>query len=547
MSCLRSIWTGWLSVVLVVLGALGLSAQQKPAVVISLASVQEQMADVRYVTQAAGAPQVAGLVEFMSAQYTQVLDPQKPGGAAVWLGNDGTPTVLGFLPVKDMNLLKNIVSQQLGPVQDRGNGVLEIPGPMPLFVKSVGAYAYISNAAENLTDLPQDPAVYLKDTDPAANIGVLINVQAVPQPLKDMALQNLEQIYALLAEQAETEAERQFQQSMSKMVVDQYRQIFKEGDQIRFGLNIDAQAKQVSLDFQFTALPGTALAEQMTGLREQSDFRGFYQPNAAAAGVFSQTLSQSSLAQLQQILDSVKKTIENALAEDEDLSEEERQTAEKLLNQLHRIVETTCASGSIDGGFLLTLDGESPRLVVGGHVADGNEVKKLFDDVTKVITEEEEVPDLKIEQNAASVGGVSFTRYTLPTPDEDLAAVVGETLEFGTGVGPTTCVITFGKGSVELAKQVLESSAAGSEITTPVNQCYMVTGPVLEFIAKLADLDDNPAMQAARAAVARANGKDRIVYALKSVPNGVHARIALEEGVIGAIGAAITAFTSEEQ
>ncbi len=540
MKCFHSMLARLVTISVIVIGTRDLLAQQKPAIVVALASVQEQMADLRYVAQAAGAPQTAGLVEFMSAQYTQVLDQQKPGGAAVWLADDGRPTIVGFLPVKNMNLLRDLVAQQFGRVQDHDNGVLELPTPGPVYVKSVGAYAYVSNAVENLTNVPQDPSVYLQGIDTKNNLTVVVNVQAIPQSLKDMFLEFLQQAYSFAAEQAENQAERATLQNFSTMVVDQWRLLLKEADSFSVNLNIDATAQAVLLDFNSVALPNTNLAEQLKGLRGRSDFLGFYQPNAAAAGVFSQTLSQASLAQTKQILDNFRNAILAGIAEDTESDEQEKSRTRDMASELFKIADQTIGGGTLDFGMLVTLDGDSPRVVAGGRVADGPAIKASVDRLLEIVKEDGEVEEVKLEPNAATVGDVSFTRYVISTSDEEMTAIFGNTIELGVGVGPKTCVLTLGKGSVDLGKQVLESSMQQGTSAT-VNQLYVSLGPILDFVSKVdEDLKDNPSLEAARAAVARSGGKDRIVYQLTTIPNGVRTRLAVEEGIIGAIGAAIT-------
>lgn len=523
--------------------AVELVAQQKPAVVVSLANVKEQMADVRYVTQVAGAPQFAGLVEFMTAQYVQALDPDKPAGAALWLSDDGTPTVLGFVPVKDMQLLMTLIGQQLGPVQDVGNGVKQLPLPQPLFVKQVNAYAYVSDKAESLANLPQDPSTYLAGLHEKYNLAIACNIQAIPQPLKDMALGFLQQTYDTLSQQAEGEAERQFQQQMAKMVVEQYRQMFADGDQLIIGLAIDQQSQSIYLDFTMTAVPNSAWAAQFVDtLQTKSDFSGFYQPNAAAAAVFSQRIPQAARQMWSQLSQSITSAIETAINEDEDLGEQEKGQIQELAKQAIGIFTSTIDAGICDGGLVVTLDGENPRFVAGGRVADGAAVAALFD---KIVQLAESEADLTVEKNVTSLNGFAFHRVTGPAPDEEFRSIFGEKLEIGVGVAANACLFTFGSGSIDLAKQVINASKQPA--TAPVNQFYVALTPILAYAAKVAELEDNEAMHAARAALDRAQGKDRVVVATSPVPNGAQTRISVEEGIVSAIGAAVSTFVGQQQ
>jgi len=517
-------------------------AQQKPAVVISVAGVKEQMADLRYVLQAAGVPQFAGVVDLMAAQYIQVLDADKPGGAAIWLADDGSPSVLGFLPVKDMNQLSTLIGQQLGPVQDAGNGVKILPAPQPIYMKQSGAYAFLSDRAENLSRLPQDPAVYLEGLDKKYNLAVVFNVQSVPAPLKEMALSFLEQAAEAAAQQAPDEAARELQEWSLKSTLEQYRKIFADGDQLFLGLSIDEQAKAVYIDFTLTAQPGSSLAGELSTLLDQSAFSGFLRPNAALAGAFASRITEAQGQQSQQVLGQLATWVRKQ-AENEIDDENARQLINDLVNQLGTIAEQTIASGTSEFGIVVDLEGESPRCVAGARVADGAAVQAIYDKLLKLAEEEAGV---RVERDFYQGQSIRFHRVTAPAPDEEFRRIFGEELELGLGYGPNSAVITFGKGSIDLAKEVLTQPTQGAK--PAINQLYISAAPILAYVKKLGgEFGENPALDAAQAALARYVHKDRVVIAFSPVRNGMQMRFSMDEGVIAAIGAAVAAATGGNQ
>ena len=56
---------------------------QKPAVVVSLASVDKLMGNVGYLTRVAGSPEVGAIITIMSGQYIEGLNTKQPAGAYV--------------------------------------------------------------------------------------------------------------------------------------------------------------------------------------------------------------------------------------------------------------------------------------------------------------------------------------------------------------------------------------------------------------------------------------------------------------------------------
>ena len=86
-------------------------AQQnaKPAVVISIASVDEHMADLDYLMRAAGQADAIPLVTLMAGAYADGLDRKKPMGAVV-TSSGMEPQFLAFVPVV-MGIGGNIGSQ----------------------------------------------------------------------------------------------------------------------------------------------------------------------------------------------------------------------------------------------------------------------------------------------------------------------------------------------------------------------------------------------------------------------------------------------------
>lgn len=519
-------------------------AQAQPAVVVSLASVDETIADVTYITEAAGVPQVAGLVQFMSAQYTQAMDKTKPAGLMVSF-NGPAPTVIGFLPVSNLQGLLNLAAQQVGPAQDVGNGIKQINGPQPVFLKEGSGFVYLSNAQESLGTVPGDPVAQLGGLEKKYNVAVAVNVKAIPQQLRQMAVQQIQQGYQQALEAIPDEEQRQLQMSLSQNSMKQMEQLFNEGEQILFGLAIDAAAKSTYLDISFTATAGTPLAQQLAQAAGQTtNFAGFNIPQAAAVMTFSSKMADAEKAQAKSMLGTLRTKAMEELDKDEDLpSDEARQAAKEVLAGAMDVLDKTVDEGIFDGGAVLNLNSGTLQFAMGMHVADGVALQNTFKKLMELAKDDPEVPEVKF--NAAKLADVSFHTMAVPVPDQDAQRVLGETAELVLGTGAKTAYFAFGKGSMDLLQQVINDSAKKpNQETVPVQLIVSMT-PIMNFASQFEEGAD--VAKAMLAAAGQAQGKDHVMIRAQAIRNGFTYRIEVEEGVVRMIGAGVASQMQQQQ
>ena len=217
-------------------------AQLKPAVVVSVTSVSEMMNDIQYLARAAGAPEMAGLVTLLTAQYTQFLDANKPGGVYVVFSGVNEPVAIGFLPVKDQDALLAKLAEQIGQPEDAGNGIQKINGPQPMFLKAANGYTFVSNADANLANLPQDPAALLGGLDKSYNLAVQINPQSIPPELRKMAISQMKSSFEMQLEQQEQPegVDAELQKKLARNSMDQMAKLIDDSERILIGWAVDA-------------------------------------------------------------------------------------------------------------------------------------------------------------------------------------------------------------------------------------------------------------------------------------------------------------------
>ncbi len=182
-------------IVAMMLGAIAPAQAQdaKPIVVATLPSYDELFADLGYLGQlgnkpdmAQGAEQLLGLL----AGGLQGLDKTKPIGFSL----DANMQPLAFIPVTDIDqFLMSLVAFVKQP-KDVGDGVKELTvNNTTIYVKAASGWAFVSNQATALAQLPSDPLKVLDGLNKEYDIAVRANFQSVPLQFRQIAINALEQ------------------------------------------------------------------------------------------------------------------------------------------------------------------------------------------------------------------------------------------------------------------------------------------------------------------------------------------------------------------
>ena len=90
----------------------GFAQASDPAVIISIASVDEQLDDVEHMVSAAGFAQFAPMVQMGVSEYLNGIDRSKPIGVMMYFEDDDPmPIVLAAIPVTDFEDVLDTISE----------------------------------------------------------------------------------------------------------------------------------------------------------------------------------------------------------------------------------------------------------------------------------------------------------------------------------------------------------------------------------------------------------------------------------------------------
>lgn len=514
-------------------------AELKPLLVVSVAGVDEVLADVKYVTKASGVEGAGTTAEFFGKAYTNGVDRKRPIGVIVAPKGPGEFIAVSFIPVSDLKAVLDTLKEPVGEAKDAGDGVLELPaGPKSVFIKEVNGWAFVAQEKEHLAELPADPVALLGTLPKDYTMAVKVNLQNLPAELKKMIADQMRMGLSQALENAPAEGgvDREFQEKMGRIYVENFIRILDETEEVVVGLQIDAAGQRTFLDIAQTAVAGTRMAKQLEALANtKSAYSAFLMPEAAVSFNASGTVAKEDLDQLKAMMDGVKANALKDLDNNPDLDATRRAAAKELLGGFIDVVMKTFEEGKIDGGATLLLEPKSLNFVAGGVVADGPRIEALLKKLAEVAKDEPEAPEIKL--GAGQHGGITLHKITGPIPEgeKDAREILGDKLNFVVGTGPKSVYVSFGKDAEGLLKKMIDQVTQKGPAQVPPSQLNVALLPILKFAASV---DENPIVPAL-VSVLEKSGKDKITLVTEPRPRGSNTRILVEEGVLQLIGEGI--------
>ncbi len=512
----------------------------KPVAVFSIAGSDELLGDIGYITEAAGAGDFGRLVALMSSPYTAALDKKKPIGVYLVMDEGNQPAGVGFIPVKDLEILLAALKEQIGEPEDVGDGVLEIgtDQPQSMFVKQQKGWAFISNKKGMLENLPRNPAKLLGGLNNQYTLAVSVNVNNIPEGLRQLAILQLRKGFNESIENVPDDKAAEIGRKLGESWVDAIISFVEDTEAVTLGFEIDAESQQTYIDIGITAVEGTKLAEDMATVKEgKSAFAGFLLPEAAATFHATGASSDTDVEQMLLLVDVIREEAMKGIDKDDNLAnDEERETAKSIIAQFLTIAEQTIKARTVNCGGVLVLKPNSLTAALGGFVADGNGLEKAIGELWEFAKKKDpNTPDLQFDTQTHQGVKLHSTNVPLEDQDEEAREVLGDPLEVVIGMGEESAYLAFGKDSTDLLKSIIDKSIEDAGKTfTPVEVNVALT-PIMKFAASI---DDNPGVQMALESLKEAGGKDNITLTVMPATRGVTLRFAVEEGVISAAGQA---------
>ncbi|HET6881816.1 MAG TPA: hypothetical protein VFI31_16750 [Pirellulales bacterium] len=529
------------------------AAEAQPVVVVSFSGYAELKRDIEYIGGLSGNPDMAAGLEQLLILLTQGqglagVDQARPWGAAVSITADGSQfPALAFLPVTDLSKLLDALAGVIGEAVDAGDDIYEIKrNTNSYFITQKGKWAYVAQQKSSLDDLPGDPLKQLRGLDKEYDLALSLNVQNIPQALRDMGADTIMQAFEARLMQGmdddddddDAEEQNELRTELARDKAEQFVKSINELDQLTVGLNIDRAKSRTFIDLELTALPGSELAKQFAASSEEAQgtrFSGVLLPEALLSLHLNSPISADDEEEAEALFERLSTQLAAEIDKEEDLDDAQKQAAKELAAKLIAIVEDTVEEqGRLNAG--LTVLGEGPlTMVLGCLVADATELEVVVKQLVELVAEDADLSKLKL--NVAKHQGFRFHTLTVPVPDdedndnaESLRAAFGDPIKVALAFGKDIFYVGVGEDGIDGIKQVIDASAETPAEKLPEMTLALALKPILKLAASKGD--DARAAQLAESV----GDKDRLRITVEPVDNGVRYRIEAEEGVNKLLG-----------
>jgi len=521
----------------------------KPMAIVTLAGYDALMEDIDFVGSLVGQEAFAQNVEQMIMLFTQNkglvgLEKNKPLGLIVQ--SDGM-NISGALciPVTSLEELTTTLAPFGVIAKDKGDGITEISASgQTLVAREKNGWAFVSMMPQMLENLPADPDQLFGTLTKDYDLGIRINVQNIPEPFRQMAIQQLQVGMESGMQQLPEESDEKFEarKEMTSAQIDQLKRAINEVNELTLGLKLDSEQQSTFLDLVYTAVPGTQLADQVEQNSDpKTNFAGFFQPEAAMMMSFASKVSEADIAQMDQMFDALRKQAEAAIDEEADLpSDEARDVVKSAVGDFVDALKATLAAGVMDGGAVLNMAPNSLTLVAGGFVGDPSKVESGLKKLAELAKEEPKFPGINWDSD--SHGDIKFHTLSVPIPEDkdEPRQLFGESLEVVVGIGKKSVYFALGRDCLDALKVAIDASAANPQKSAPPMEMTFSLSPIMAVVAAFADGENKETIESIANMLANeANGRDHVKIVVHPIPHGARTRIELEEGVLRAIGEAV--------
>ncbi len=497
----------------------------EPAVVVSVKSFTELLTDSQYLGNSLRQPLIGLALPGFLTQITggkglKGLETSKPIGAYLKVTSEGqAKDFVLFIPVANEQQFSETLEALLSAPMITGmtRQYQQKNGGRPVFVKVLPKHFLFADNAEALTETP-DPDKLVKST---ADIAVEIDLTKIANNLKEGFVARVE-AQTNAAERrnpSETEAQRRGREAGQKLSVEAVRRLTMDGDRVSLGFNVDAKAKNVSLDLGFTAKPGTALAQACDSYaKTESPFANIVSPQTIGSLLISSPLADSVQTPLLKTLDDWER---EQNTKNQSLPADEREIVNRAIKNVAEAIRKSIQRGRWDHALAVNATGAGKiQALLAVKAANVRELSQLFEDVAR--------NESTVQFDVAKVGGTRIHSLQLP-PDAEREkhlgngplyfAFAGESMQFAIGTD-----------SLDSLKAALD----GKTSKTPRAPLSLRVG-----LSKLLPLIPNVTTQVLEhTKSAFAAGNDEIALEFASQPNGAKLRLEIQDGVLQLIGLA---------
>ncbi|MFT5302754.1 MAG: hypothetical protein ACI814_003571 [Mariniblastus sp.] len=508
----------------------------KPAVVVSIANLSEQLDDVEYLLAQSGFGNMKFMVKTMIKGYTKGLDTSKDAGVMLYF-NEGSevPDFLGFVPVKDIDDMLDIISG-MAEVEESGDDIKIIADNGEEFtVREKDGYAFFSNKAEMFDSMPGSPQEMVGELATNYNLAARIFGQRIPQAMRDQLLDVIQNAgEQTLDTLGDDDIQAELQRKNLAMQLKQMKMVLNEVDSFTVGMQADKESKKLSMDFEFKGLPNSELAAKMadSAPKKKSRFTGFLMDDAAFTMNYAASMSDADAKELSGMLDGMTDAFLGEIDADGDMSDVELAVVEKALDSFIDVAQETLKEGVFDAGAVVMLGEGSLNFAAATQVSNPKKLEATIKDLVEMAKDQAE--GIEINLNSGSHKDITLHTFVIPVPEEEIRDALGDDITLIIGVGNKAVYIAAGSNPLETLKAAVD----GTNSSEDYMQFNLYVAPILKFAASM---EGDPAIEAMATALAESGG-DRIRGSYQLIEDGGRVHFEMQDGILGLIKVGFDAF-----
>ncbi|MBM4089356.1 MAG: hypothetical protein FJ276_07990 [Planctomycetes bacterium] len=512
----------------------GASAEYKPIVVVSAASYEKLIADVRQfvdariVTVALELAGRAGNLAFDPRTLAPVsVDPRRPWGLVV--ESDGQAvSMYGFAPVTDLGLLL-AGPVAAGRIQPPVEGVYQLAlGGSKWYARQRGAWTVFSDSQDGLDDIPDEPAKILEEVKHSTDLAVSVLFRSLLPEHRELARRWItEGSYLVFPREAgEGEIQHALRQALANQLLLRAAALVEEGDALSAGISVDLKNRRLVADVDLTYLAATEMANGLAApSTTKTDFGGFMLPNAALTGIWTGEIARMPLHQILTLCDAVLRQLTPDARDRPELT-------------LWRTIRDALMEESVDGAVTVFLQPRGSILAIGGYVSDGAKVERNLLAAAKAfgnVGAAGKAPTWT--RDAGRYQDVRFHTLSIPLDvnadnDAHLSQMFGDSMELVIGVDEHHLYAAVGKQPMSFLKQALRQARSRGSGRQPPIRFSLSLARCVRFLAETSPEADRGDLVQLADVLERSGGRDRVNLHAIPIKHGMHIRLEVDEAAM---------------
>ena len=531
---------GLIAVLAVVLPITSVSGQEKPepSAIIAIASIDEQLKDIEYLAEATSESigQMSGLIRFQAQGFLPGVDFKKPIGALLYFQEgEMEPKAIGFFPVKNLDDILDKISE-FAELEEKGDTVTIIPdNGDELTLVNKNGYAFVSDSAEMLKNLPADPASMIADQVKKYNLSAKLFPQKIPAELRDMAMNWIEENSLSALDQMD-DLQADIQEAQLEMQMKQIEMLVQEVDEITMGFDADKSGERVYFDFNMAGVKGSEFQKRLAGSKTEapSNFTGFLKEKAALTFHNCSGITKEDCELYTESIENMRDTLLEQIDSEGDKIPSE--LAEKISGKLVDVMKKTLDAGTMDmGGVVYTNDGFDAAF--GGKIVDAPELEASIKEIVANLESQIEDDEVVFNLNSGTHSGFNLHQILIKVDEEEFddtfIKLFGERVNVILGIGKDQVYVAVGKNSESTIKKSIDLNAKQSSKADVIGQYNVFIAPIMKLAA---DIDPSePMAQMLRDKIEEV-GKDRIRVTWDLVDGQIRGRMEMQDGIFQMFG-----------